>query len=86
VRPTLPEDVLVRIEAPTRFGDPDEERWRRAELLLGAVDGDREHLFELRSLFMLRLHRSSDDLAATEGLQVVERALAMTDAEPVLPV
>ena len=81
---TLNDDVLAQIETPTRYGDPDEDRWRRAELLIAAVDGDRERLFELQSLFILRLHRASDDFGATEGLRVVESAIAMIIAEAVL--
>ena len=81
---TLNDGVLAQIEAPTRYGDPDEERWQRAELLIAAVDGDRERLFELQSLFILRLHQASDDLGATEGLRVVESAVAMIIAEAVL--
>jgi hypothetical protein len=81
---TLSNDVLAQIEAPTRYQDSDEERWKRAELLIAAVDGDRERLFELESLFILRLHQASDDLGATEGLRVVERAIAMIIAEAVL--
>ena len=60
-----------------------QERWRRAEILLAALDGDRERLFELQSLFILRLHRASDDFGATEGLRVVESAIAMIIAEAV---
>jgi hypothetical protein len=81
---TVNNDVLAQIETPTRYQDSDEERWRRAELLIAAVDGDRERLFELESLFILRLHKASDDLGATEGLRVVERAIAMINAEAVL--
>jgi hypothetical protein len=47
-------------------------------MLIAALHGDRERLFELRSLFLLRLHRASDDFGASEGLRVVERALGMT--------
>jgi hypothetical protein len=81
---TLNNDVLAQIETPTRYQDPDEERWKRAERLIAAVDGDRERLFELQSLFILRLHQASDDLGATEGLRVVERAIAMIIAEAVI--
>ena len=75
---------LPRSRRRTRCGDPDEERWQRAELLVAAVDGDRERLFELHSLFILRLHRASDDFGATEGLRVVESAIAMIMQEAVL--
>src|SRR6476660_10018280 len=63
---TLIDDVLADLEAPTRADDPDAERWRRAQLLLAAIDGDRARLFELQSLFILRLHRASDDFGASE--------------------
>jgi hypothetical protein len=78
------DDVLAHLEAPTRAGDPESERWRRAQQLLAAIDGDRERLFELQSLFILRLHRASDDLGASEGLRVVESAIAMIIAEAAL--
>ena len=81
---TLNDDVLADLEAPTRADDPDAERWRRAQLLLAAIDGDRERLFELQSLFILRLHRASDDFGASEGLRVVESAIAMIIAEAAL--
>ena len=35
-------------------------------------------------LFILRLHRASDDFGATEGLRVVESAIAIVIAEAVL--
>jgi hypothetical protein len=84
VSAALNDDVLADLEAPTRSGDPDQERWRRAQLLLAAIDGDRERLFELQSLFILRLHRASDDLGASEGLRVVESAIAILIAEAAL--
>jgi hypothetical protein len=80
----LKDDVLAQIEAPTRRDDPEAERRRRAEMLVAALDGDRERLFELQSLFLLRLHRASDDFGATEGLRVVESAIAMITQEGVL--
>jgi hypothetical protein len=80
----LKDDVLAQIEAPTRRDDPKAERRRRAEMLVAALDGDRERLFELQSLFLLRLHRASDDFGATEGLRVVESAIAMITQEGVL--
>jgi hypothetical protein len=78
VATVLSDDVLAQIEAPTQRGEPAAELRRRTELLVAALNGDRERLFELRSLLLLRLHRASDDFGATEGLRVVERALAMT--------
>jgi hypothetical protein len=78
------DDVLTELEAPTRSDDPRAELERRADMLVAALDGDRERLFELRSLFLLRLHRASDDFGASEGLRVVERAAAMISRESVL--
>lgn len=72
----LMDDVLAQFEAPTQSDDSRAERRQRAQMLVAALDGDRERLFELRSLFLLRLHRASDDFGATEGLRVVERAIA----------
>lgn len=79
----LEDRSLAEIEAPTRGRDVQGETQRRAERLIAGVDGDRESLFELRSLFILRLHASSDDFGATEGLRVVERAIALLGAQPV---
>ena len=73
----LDHDVLTEIESPTSNRNPAAETRRRAERLVAALDGHREHLFELQSLFLLRLHRASDDFGATEGLRVVDRAIAM---------
>jgi hypothetical protein len=73
----MEEDLLAEIEAPARGPDLDMQLRRRAERLVAALGEDRERLFELRSLFALRLHRSSNDFGATEGLRVVERAIAM---------
>jgi hypothetical protein len=83
VAPVMEEDLLAEIEAPARGPELDAQVRRRAETLVAAL-GDRERLFELRSLFILRLHRSSDDFGATEGLRVVERAIAMVTARPAL--
>jgi hypothetical protein len=69
-------DLLDQVEAPVRGADPDALVRQRAEKLIAEID-DRERLFELRSLFILRLHRRSDDFGASEGLRVVERAIAM---------
>jgi hypothetical protein len=80
----LKDDVLAQIEAPTPRDDPQAERRRRAEMLVAAFGGDRERLFELRSLLLLRLHRASDDYGATEGLRAVDSAIAMITQEGVL--
>jgi hypothetical protein len=39
--------------------------------------GGRAPLEALRAVFISRLHRASDDFAATEGLRVVEAALSL---------
>jgi hypothetical protein len=54
------------------------ERRSRAELLAASADGDRQQLEDLRSDYLRRLHRTSDDFEATEGLRTVELALSMT--------
>lgn len=62
----------------TSVEDRASERRRRAELLAAAADGDRQQLEDLRSGYLRRLHRASDDFEATEGLRTVELALSMT--------
>jgi hypothetical protein len=79
----ITDDVRALIEAPTQRDDSGAER-RRAEELVSALDGDRERLFELQSLFILRLHRASNDFGASEGLRVVESAIAIVTQEPVV--
>lgn len=54
------------------------ERRRRAELLTAAAHGDRQQLEDLRAGYLRRLHRTSDDFEAIEGLRTVELALSMT--------
>jgi hypothetical protein len=82
----LKNDVLAQIEAPMPRESPDAARRLRAEMLLTALACNRERLFELRSLFILRLHKASDDFGATEALRVVEAAIAMIDASrPLAP-
>jgi hypothetical protein len=53
-------------------------RRARAESLAAAADGDRQQLEDLRSEYLHRLHRTSGDFDATEGLRTVELALSMT--------
>jgi hypothetical protein len=77
----LHDDVLTRIEAPTPRDGRAEELQLRSDMLLASLDWDRERLFELRSLLMLRLHRASDDFGATEGLRVVERSISRISRE-----
>jgi hypothetical protein len=52
------------------------ERRRGAEAL-AAMAGGRAPLEAVRSAFIHRLHRASDDFEATEGLRVVEAALSL---------
>jgi hypothetical protein len=54
------------------------QRRARAESLAAAADGDRQQLEDLRSDYLRRLHRTSADFDATEGLRTVELALSMT--------
>lgn len=70
-----PGDFLALIQTPPQGDDPAAERRRRAEQLVAVADGRREPLEQLRSRFIRRLHRASDDFEATEGLRVVEAAL-----------
>ena len=70
------EEFFARTQTPPRGEDPAAERRRRAEALVAVADGRREPLEQLRSHFIRRLHRASDDFAATERLRVVEAALS----------
>ena len=73
----LPEDNLFAPDdSPPQGEGSAAERRRRAEGLVAIAYGRREPLEELRSRFGARLHRSSDDFEATEGLRVVEIALS----------
>jgi hypothetical protein len=54
------------------------QRRARAESLAAAAGGDRQQLENLRSDYLRRLHRTSDDFDATEGLRTVGLALSMT--------
>jgi hypothetical protein len=67
--------VVSMIEALPADDDPDAERRVQAEALVAASGGDASTLDRLRSCYTERLHRASDDFAATEALRVVERAL-----------
>jgi hypothetical protein len=51
-------------------------RRQQAEALVASTDGDRSALERLRREYLRRLRRASDDLAATEGLRIVDLALA----------
>jgi hypothetical protein len=52
-------------------------RRRQHAKKLVTVAAGRRPLEALRSMFIRRLHRASDDFAATEGLRAVEAALAL---------
>ena len=65
------------IQTPPPVDDPGSERRRRAEALAAVADGNRGLLEQLRYGFIRRLHRTSDDFAASEGLRVVEAALSL---------
>ena len=56
--------------------DPRESERGRAQLLVQAANGDQQQLEELRAEYLRRLHLASDDFEATEGLRIVEPALA----------
>jgi hypothetical protein len=73
----LGEDLFAQIQTPPQGEDPAAERRRRAQALVAVADWRREPLELLRSRFIRRLHRASDDFAATEGLRVVEAALSL---------
>ena len=72
------DDGLAWIEMPPE-GDardaPTAERRQRAERLVAVGGGDRDRLERVRSTYLRRLHRASDDFGATAGLRVVEAAL-----------
>ena len=73
----LGDDAFAQIQTPPQGWDPAPERRRRAELLVAVADRRREPLEQLRSRFIRRLHRASNDFAATEGLRAVEEALSL---------
>lgn len=77
-------EVLAQIQIPPRGDDPAASKRREAEQLVATVGGRRSLLERLRSRFLRRLHRASDDLEATEGLRVAEAALSLMPrpAEP----
>jgi hypothetical protein len=70
--------MLCQLEATPAAVDPAADRRRRAEALATLAGGDRQPLNELRSGFLRRLHRASDDFDSAEGLRTVEAALSMT--------
>ena len=77
------DELLADIERPAHVGallgndgEANAERRRRAERLAAAVH-ERPSLEELRSTYIRRLHRRSDDFAATEALRTVEAAVSL---------
>jgi hypothetical protein len=70
-------DLLTQIQIPPRGDDQDAARRQLAGTLTAAAGRDREPLEQLRARFIRRLHRVSDDFAATAGLRVTEAALAL---------
>ena len=75
---------LANMESSSITADRAEERHQRAKQLAALADGDRHALEDLRARYLHRLHRTSDDFDATDGLRTVELALSMTPrtAEP----
>jgi hypothetical protein len=73
----LGKESFELIQTPPPGDDPAAERRRRAEALAALANGRREPLEQLRYGFIRRLHRASDDFAASEGLRVVEAALSL---------
>jgi hypothetical protein len=76
IAPVPDDDFLSSIEVSPQGGDPAAARRRRAEVLVAFAGGRRGPLEELRLRYLRRLHRASGDFKATEGLRVVEAALA----------
>lgn len=70
-------DLLTQIQIAPHGDDPDAARRRLADMLAVAAGHRREPLEELRAGLLRRLHRASDDFAATAGLRVTEAALAL---------
>jgi hypothetical protein len=69
-------NLFAQNDSPPQGEGSAAERRRRAEGLVAIACGRREPLEALRSRFGARLHRSSDDFEATDGLRVVEIALS----------
>jgi hypothetical protein len=68
------DNLFAQNDSPPQGEGSGAERRRRAEGLVAIAYARREPLEELRARFGARLHRSSDDFEATEGLRVVELA------------
>jgi hypothetical protein len=74
IRATSPR-VEDRISLPP--GKTRSARTRRAEALVSRTRGDAALLEALRADYVQRLHHASNDFEATEGLRIIEAALAM---------
>lgn len=70
-------DLLSQIQMAPAGDDPDATRRQLATTLAASADGDRQPLEQLRSGFIRRLRRVSDDFAASAGLRVTEAALTL---------
>jgi hypothetical protein len=77
-RSTSSDELHARIDAIPEAPDPAWDRRRQAETLLALAGGRREPIEKLRSRYLQRLHRASDDFDATEGLRVVGVALSLS--------
>jgi hypothetical protein len=73
----LDDEFLTGMRSSPVATDPAVVRRHQVEALVHVADGRRELLEALRLRFQGRLHAASDDLEATEGLRVVEAALAL---------
>lgn len=71
-----PSTVSTWLEAPLTSHDRAAERRHKAQELLEIVGG-RKGLEALHAEFVRRLHRTSDDYGATEGLRVTLEALKL---------
>jgi hypothetical protein len=78
-RPT-PTTTATKAATPTHLALSTELaglRRRRAEQLVARVGGDRARLEAIRKQLLDRLHRASDDFAATDELRIVDLALVI---------
>jgi hypothetical protein len=77
--------LLEEIQSSPRGDDPDATRRALALAVAAASAGSRDVVEELRSCFIRRLHRASDDFAASAGLRVTEAALGMIPRSVEIP-
>lgn len=68
--------LLAEIQEVPTSADPAAERRRQADKLVAAVGHARQDLEAVQAGFLRRLHLASNDFRATEGLRVVDLALA----------